>query len=97
MQKLARSNDSEFLESVLKEAAKSKYTVMGSSAGDGGVYYADSPEEAFAHFVAADSGRHDIDKIMKEMKEEDKKSGHKFEEKSSGHWEYGDYEIKLVK
>lgn len=95
MQKLARSSDSEFLDSILKEAAKNKYVVMGDP-GEGGAYHADSPEEAFAKWVGQESDRSDFDKIMKEMKEQNKEFKLEMKEISEGVWQYGNYSIKLL-
>jgi hypothetical protein len=98
-----RSDESSFLNSVVDEildiktsAAKEKYTVMGAHPGDGGVYSATSPEEAFAlhQYQDAKSAGWTVKKIMDDMKKEEKK--HPFKKIKDGHWQYGDYEIKLT-
>jgi hypothetical protein len=101
-----RSDESSFLNSVVNEllgdktsavVAKQKYTVMGSHPGDGGVYSASSPEEAFAlhQLPDAQTAGWTLKTLMESMKKDEKKRP--FKKVEDGHWEYGDYEIKLTK
>jgi hypothetical protein len=92
-----RSNDCKFFDDYLEKiAAKKQYTIMGGHPGDGGVFYADSPEEVFALYVADETGDHNVKKIMEEMKKPNNiyVGPHKFEKTKDGVWQIGDYEIK---
>jgi hypothetical protein len=92
-----RSDDSRFFDDYLEKiAAKKQYTVMGTTAGDGGVFYANSPEEAFAEYIASETGDN-VKKIMDEMKKpKNKYVEHEFKKIKEGHWQVGDYEVKEV-
>jgi hypothetical protein len=53
---LKRSSDqSDVLDSIIeKMAKKNQYTIMGQHAGDGGVFFGESPEEAVAEWIVAE-------------------------------------------
>jgi hypothetical protein len=82
-----RSEKSSFLDSVVNEiitgtkksAGLNEYTIMGSHPGDGGVYHANSPEEAVAFWAISEydfkneaEKKAEHKKILKQIKDDTK-------------------------
>jgi hypothetical protein len=75
-----------------------KFTIMGSTPGDGAAVEANNHKEAFAKFCCLDSSPENFNKILKEIST----GPHSWETESQpdsqnpNYIQYGDYEIKLI-